>query len=67
MFGNADGSGLNAAPGYRTQTVKTDGYADAIQQSGDVRDVREGVVLALNFTLQPQPAPGRPNLGRPCR
>lgn len=51
VFSNANGSGLNAALGYRTQTVKTDGYADAVQQSRDLRDVREGLVLALNFTL----------------
>jgi len=51
VFTNAKGAGLNAALGYRTQTVKTDGYADAFQQSRDLRDVREGVVLALNFVM----------------
>lgn len=51
VFTNANGAGLNAAFGYRTQTVKTDGYADAAQQSRDLRDVREGVVLALNFVM----------------
>lgn len=51
IFSNANGAGLNAALGYRTQTVKTDGYADTAQQSRDLRDVREGLVLALNFVL----------------
>ena len=52
LYVDANGSArATAALGYRTQTVKTDGYADPLQINRDLRDVREGAVLSLNFTL----------------
>lgn len=46
----ANGGAL-AALGYRTQTIKTDGYSTAFQQGRDLRDVRDGLVLTLNIAL----------------
>lgn len=51
IYSNANGSALSASLGYRTQTVKTEGYADAFQENRDLRDVRDGVVLTFNFTI----------------
>lgn len=52
LFASASGfGGASASIGYRTQTVKTDGYSNAAQNTRDLRDVRDGVVLSLNFTL----------------
>jgi len=51
VTGTAGGVGVTAALGYRTQTVKTDSYGDPFQINRDLRDVREGAVLSLNFTL----------------
>lgn len=51
LYKTARGSGTTASIGYRTQTIKTDGYESVFQESRDLRDVRDGVVLTLNVTL----------------
>jgi hypothetical protein len=52
VFGGVGGHGAaTASLGYRTQTIKTDGYATVFQQDRDLRDVRDGLVLTLNVTL----------------
>lgn len=52
IFSTAGGyGGATAALGYRTQTIKTDGYSTVFQQGRDLRDVRDGLVLTLNVTL----------------
>jgi len=52
VFSNPGGyGGATAALGYRTQTVKTDGYSTAFQQDRDLREVRDGLVATLNFTF----------------
>jgi len=52
VFSSASGNGgATAALGYRTQTIKTDGYSTVFQQGRDLRDVRDGVVLSLNVAL----------------
>lgn len=52
LFTNPSGyGGATAALGYRTQTVKTDSYADTFQNSRELRDVRDGLVLSLNYTF----------------
>lgn len=52
VYSSASGYGnATAAIGYRTQTVKTDSYASIFQESRELRDVRDGVVLSLNVSL----------------
>ena len=52
VFSSTNGlGGATAAIGYRTQTVKTDSYDNVFRESRDLRDVRDGVVLSLNFTM----------------
>ncbi|CAH0295916.1 hypothetical protein SRABI118_04224 [Massilia sp. Bi118] len=51
IFTKASGyGGATASLGYRTQTVKTDSYAK-FQEGRELRDVRDGAILALVFTL----------------
>jgi len=45
------GSSANVSIGYRTQTVKTYSYGTLYHERRDLRDVREGLVLTLNFVL----------------
>jgi hypothetical protein len=52
VFSKLDGSmGANASLGYRTQTIKTHSDGGFFQESRDLRDVRDGVVLSLNVTM----------------
>ena len=37
--------------GYRTQTIKTNSAGGIFQESHDLRDVRDGVILSLNVTM----------------
>ncbi|MFC5548769.1 hypothetical protein [Massilia aerilata] len=40
-----------ASVGYRTQTIKTNSYASIFQESRELRDVRDGVILSINYTM----------------
>jgi hypothetical protein len=52
IFTQAGGSmGANASLGYRTQTIKTDSDGGFFQESRDLRDVRDGGPVFLNFTM----------------
>jgi hypothetical protein len=52
VFSSAGGfGGATAALGYRTQTIKTDGYSSTFQQGRDLRDVRDGLALTLTVLL----------------
>jgi hypothetical protein len=43
--------GATVSLGYRTQTIKTDGYGSVFQQARTLRDVRDGAVLTMNYTF----------------
>lgn len=52
VFANSNGfGGATVSLGYRTQTIKTDSYADVFQQTRTLRDVRDGAVLSMNYTF----------------
>jgi hypothetical protein len=51
LFASARGTVATAALGYRTQTVRSDSFDKVFQESRDLRDVRDGVVLSLSVTL----------------
>ena len=52
IFSRPDGSmSATTTLGYRTQTIKTDSSGGFFQESHDLRDVRDGVILSLNVTM----------------
>jgi hypothetical protein len=52
IFIKPDGSmSATTTLGYRTQTIKTDSSGGFFQESHDLRDVRDGVILSLNVTM----------------
>jgi hypothetical protein len=52
VFANPNGfGGATASVGYRTQTVKTDSHSAVSRQIRELRDVRDGAILSMNYTF----------------
>lgn len=52
VFANPSGSGgAVLSLGYRTQTIKTNSNAGIFRDAHDLRDVRDGAVLSMNYTF----------------